>query len=70
MNKLADEYNNSYHRSIVENPIGANYSAFTEKIESIHKVPKFKIGDRVRMLCTKYKNILRSYTKIWFCAKN
>ena len=46
MNKLVDEYNNTYHRSIGKIPIDADYSALTKEIESIHKAPKFKIGDR------------------------
>ena len=31
LNKLGDEYNNNYHRSIGKKPIDANYSALTEK---------------------------------------
>ena len=38
---------------LAKNPIDADYSALTEKIESSHKAPK--IGDRVRI--TKSKNI-------------
>ena len=45
MNKLVDEYNNTYHRSIGKKPIGAAYSALAEKIESSHQTPKFKVGD-------------------------
>ena len=30
-------------------------SYFSEKFESIHKAPKFKVGDRVKIV--KYKNI-------------
>ena len=40
LNKLVDEYNNSYYRSIDKKSVGADYSAFTEEIESIHKAPK------------------------------
>ena len=35
--------------------IDADYSALTEEIESRHKAPKFKVGDRVSII--KYKNI-------------
>ena len=55
MNKLVDQYNNTYHHSINKKPINADYSALTEKIETSPKVPKFKVNDRVRI--TKYKNI-------------
>ena len=47
---------------MVKKPIDADYSATTEEIESTHKAPKFKVGDRVRI--TKYKNVFsKSYTK-------
>ena len=55
MNKLVEQYNNTYHHSIKKNPINADYSALTEKIETNLKPPKFKIDDRVRI--TQYKNI-------------
>ena len=49
---------------LVKKPIDADYSALTGKIKSIHRAPKFKVGDRVRI--TKYKNIFsKSYTKNW-----
>ena len=49
------------HRSINRKPINSDYSAFTEKIETNSKAPKFKANDRVRI--TKYKNIFsKSYT--------
>ena len=51
MNKLVDQYNNTYH-SIKKEPINANYSAFTEKIEINPKAPKFKVNYRARI--TKY----------------
>ena len=54
LNKLANEYNNTYHHS-VRKPVDADYSDFTEEIELIHKAYKFKVGDRVRI--TKCKNI-------------
>ena len=43
---------NTYHRSIGKNPIHADYSTSSKKIESSHKSLKFKVGDRVRI--TKY----------------
>ena len=60
LDKLLDEYNNTYNYSIEKKPIHADYSALSEVIETNHKVPKFKNGDRVRI--TKYKNILAKVT--------
>ena len=47
-NKLADEYNNSYHSSIRKDPIDVDDSALTEEIQTNLKAPKFKAA-RVRM---------------------
>ena len=55
MNRLVDQYNNTYHHSIGKKPINAGYSALTEKIETNPKVPKIKVNDRVRI--TKYKKV-------------
>ena len=30
-NKLADQYNNTYHPSVNKNPVNTDYSALTEK---------------------------------------
>ena len=62
LNKLVDQYNNTYHHSINKKPTNADYSAFTGKIETNPKAPKFKVNDRVRI--TKYKNVFsKVYTK-------
>ena len=64
LNKLVDQYNNTYHHSINEKTISTDYSALTEKIETNPKAPKFKVNDRVRI--NRYKNIFsKSYTKNW-----
>ena len=64
LNKLVDQYNNSYHHSINKKPINADYSGLTEEIETNAKAPKFKVNDRVRI--TKYKNIFsKGYTENW-----
>ena len=64
MNKLVDQYNNTYHHSINKNPINADYSALTEKIETNPKAPKFKVNDRVRI--TTYKSIFgKGYIENW-----
>ena len=62
LNKLVDQYNNTYHGSIGKNSIDGDYSALTEKIESDHKATKFKVGNRVKI--TRYNNISsKGYTK-------
>ena len=64
MNKLVDQYNNTYHHSVNKKPINADYSALTEKIETNPKASKFKVNDRVRI--TKDKNIFsKGYTGNW-----
>ena len=49
LNKLVDEYNNTYHRFIGKKPIDAHFSGFSQEFETNHKVSKFKVGDRVRI---------------------
>ena len=64
LNKLVDQYNNTYYHSVDKKPINVDYSALTEKIKINLKVPKFKINDRIRI--TKYKNIFcKSYSENW-----
>ena len=64
LNKLVDLNNNTYRHSVNKNPIDADYSALTEKIETNVTASKFKVNDRVRI--TKYKNIFsKGYTKTW-----
>ena len=64
MNKLVDQYSNTPHHSIEKKLINADYSALAEKIETNLKAPKFKVGNRVRII--KYKNIFNKvYTKNW-----
>ena len=65
MNKLVDEYNNTYHHSTCKKPVDAYYSVLIEKIETNSKSLKFKaVDDRVRV--TKHKNIFsKGYTENW-----
>ena len=64
LNKLVDQYNNTYHHSINKKPISADYSALIEKIGTNPKAPKFKVNDRVRI--TKYKNLFsKGCTENW-----
>jgi hypothetical protein len=74
VDKLVDNYNNSYHRSIKMTP---NQASKTENVEIVHnnlypngcneineKESKFKIGDKVRM--SRYKTKLsKGYTPNW-----
>ena len=46
LNKLVDQYNNTYDLSVNRKP---NDSALSIKIETNPKVPKFKVDDRVRI---------------------
>ena len=64
LNKLIDQYNNTYHSSIGKKPIYIDYPALNTDIESSHKTPKFKVGDRGRSV--KYKNIFsKGHTENW-----
>ena len=56
LNKLVDQYNNTYYNSISKKSINANYSALTEKNETNSKAPKFNVNDRVRI--TMYKKAI------------
>ena len=62
--ELVDEWNNTYHRFINEENIGATYTALTEETGVNPKLSKFKVFDRV--MITKYKNIFsKAYTENW-----
>ena len=63
-NKLVDQFNNTYHRSIGENLVDSDFFALTEKSESSHEAPKFKVADLVKI--SKYRNSFsKCYTKNW-----
>ena len=63
LNKIVDQYHNTYNHSLGKNPINADYSALTEKLETNPNASKFKVNDRVRI--TKYKNVFSKD-----CAEN
>ena len=64
LKELVNQYNNTYHRFIGLKLVDTNYSALTEDFKLSHKAPKFKVGDRVRII--KYKNIFsKGYIKNW-----
>lgn len=68
---LIDSYNNSYHRSIKTKPILVNKENETDvwinqysKLKKPFKLPKFKIGDVVRI--PKHKNLFdKGYIEKW-----
>ena len=65
LNKLVDQYNDTYHHSINKKPINADYSALTKKIETKYKAPRFQVNNRVKII--KYKNIFsKGYTENFF----
>ena len=43
LNKLVDQYNNTYHHSNNKKPINADYSALTEKLKRILKLLNLKL---------------------------
>ena len=45
LNKLVDEYNNTYHHSIDETSIDDDFSALSEETERNPKSSKLKVGD-------------------------
>ena len=49
LNKLVYQYDNTYHHSTNKKPVNADYSAFTEKINTNPEAPKFRVNDRVRI---------------------
>ena len=56
LDKLVNEYNNSYHRSIKMKPINASLKSNEDIVRNnlynlniTNKKPKFKINDRVRV---------------------
>ena len=64
LNKLVDQYNNTYYHSINKKPINADYSALTEKIETNFNAPEFKVNDSVRII--KYNNTFsKGFTEYW-----
>ena len=53
LNKIVDQYSNTYHHSVIKKLINA------DNVNT--NVPTFKVNDRVRT--TKYKNISKCYTE-------
>ena len=62
---IADEYNNTYHRTIKMKPIDVKDNTYIDFEKEVNdKDPKFKVDDHVRI--SKYKNIFaKGYTPNW-----
>ena len=71
LDKLVNEYNNSYHRSIKMKPIDASKKSNENIVrnnlynfKNTNKKPKFSIGDKVRVSLLK-NTFEKSYTSNW-----
>ena len=62
---IVNKYNNTFHSTIKMKPVDVKSSIYIGSSKEINnKVPKFKIGDIVRI--TKYKNIFgKGYVPNW-----
>ena len=65
LDDIADKYNNAYHRTIKMKPIDDKNDYLAEyNEESNERLPRFKVGDQVRI--SKYKNIFaKGYAPNW-----
>ena len=65
LDDIADEYNNTYHRTIKMKANNVKSDSFAEYNEEFNKKdPGFKVGDHVRI--SKYKNIfIKGYSPNW-----
>ena len=65
LDDIADEYNNTYHRSIKMKPVDIKDNTYIDFEKEVNdKDPKFKIGDYGRI--SKYKNIFaKGYIPNW-----
>ena len=65
LDNIVDEYNNTYHITIIMKPIDVKDNTYINTDQEINnKDPNFKVGDHVRI--SKYKNIFaKDYTQNW-----
>ena len=65
LDDIADEYNNTYHRTIKMNPIDVKDNTYIDFDKEVNDNDlKFKVGDHVRI--SKYKTIFaKGYTPNW-----
>ena len=66
LDDIADEYNNTYHRTIKMKPIDVKDNTYIDFEKEVNdKDPKFIVGEHVRI--SKDKNIFSKwYTPSWF----
>ena len=53
LNKLVEQYNNTYYHSINKKPINVDYSALTEKLRPILKLLSLKLMKELELLSIK-----------------
>ena len=53
LNKLVDQYNNTYHHCVIKKPINADYFALTEKLRRILKLLNLKLMIESELLSIK-----------------
>ena len=65
LDDIVNKYNNAVNRTIKMKPIDVKDDAYVDSIKEVNdKVPKFKVGDRIRN--SKYKNIFaKKQTPNW-----
>ena len=65
LDDIVSEYNNTYRTTIEMKPIDVKDNTYINTDKEVNdKVPKFKVGDHVRI--SKYKNIFaKGYTPNW-----
>lgn len=73
LNRLVDDYNSSYHRTIKKRPIDVTFADEQRLLNSVYnykrkmstiRLPKFKVNDPVRL--SKYKHVFeKAYTPNW-----
>ena len=63
LDDIANEYNNTYHRTIKMKTADVKNNTYIDSNKEVHdKNPKFKVGDHVRI--SKYKNIFAIHSKL------
>ena len=65
LDKIVDEYNNTFHKAIKMKPVDVKDNTYINFVKEINdKDPKLKVGDHVRI--SKYKNVFtKGYMPNW-----
>ena len=65
LDKIVDEYNNTFHKAIKTKPVDVKDNTYINFVKEINdKDPKLKVGDHVRI--SKYKNVFtKGYMPNW-----